>query len=348
MSANLSTAFTDESLRRSVESRLLAGVRHNPATGCWEWLGTREAGWYGDMSVPGCGRVRTHRLSYLLFCGPFPDDLFVCHKCDNPPCVNPAHLFLGTHGDNMRDAARKGRYGARRGESAPKCKITEADVLRIRESFAAGVPRADIAAEFGLDDTSITSIATGRVWKHLPGAQPARDSTKLDCSRLAEAVQLRAARLTYATIGKRLGVKAMTVIRFLARHGFVEESCHLTFKGGPVPRPVSKHRAKLTAADVVRMRERYAAGESSVRLAAEYGVTLPAAHQAITGRTYSELPGAVPARDRKGVFQMSAEQIAEARRLRGEGLSFQRIGERLGLVPQSVHRVLASIAKGRQ
>lgn len=90
-----------------IEDRFWTHIRVTEA-GCWEWTGKRRANGYGLTSI-NRRDVRAHRMAWTLSQGPIPDGLCVCHHCDNPPCVNPAHLFLGTKGDNLRDMCAKGR-----------------------------------------------------------------------------------------------------------------------------------------------------------------------------------------------------------------------------------------------
>ena len=90
--------------------RLWYGVRVNDKTNCWEWTKNKNPQGYGMIGVYG-RLVRTHRFSYELMVGDIPTGLLVCHKCDNPSCINPAHLFLGTHKDNAADRQAKGRGG---------------------------------------------------------------------------------------------------------------------------------------------------------------------------------------------------------------------------------------------
>lgn len=88
--------------------RLLLGRSITPS-GCWEWTGMRDPKGYGYVTVPGKGSRRAHRVSYEEFVGPIPPGLCVMHACDNPPCINPSHLSVGTTRDNMHDMIRKGR-----------------------------------------------------------------------------------------------------------------------------------------------------------------------------------------------------------------------------------------------
>lgn len=93
---------------KTILERLLAKITLNERTDCWEWNGYRNEKGYGQMSLPD-RNVKAHRLSYELHKGEIPKGLLVCHECDNPPCCNPDHLFLGTHLDNRTDAINKGR-----------------------------------------------------------------------------------------------------------------------------------------------------------------------------------------------------------------------------------------------
>ena len=125
--------------------------------GCWIWQGYINKRGYGIASRKGL-RIRAHRLFYQAYKGAIKD-LHVLHKCDNPSCVNPDHLFLGTHKDNMRDKAKKGRAPGFKGESNPFCKLTFKQVLKIRELYETGkYSQRRLAKMFDSSQTNIGGI----------------------------------------------------------------------------------------------------------------------------------------------------------------------------------------------
>jgi hypothetical protein len=138
--------------------------------GCWLWTGALDKKRYGQIMSGGhIGKgLRSHRVSWEIANGPIPPKLEVCHDCpggDNPSCVNPAHLFLGTHAENMRDAAEKGLMS--RGQDRHMAKITERDVRQIRYLSLAGTLQKEICAKFGICRQSLYMIINRRTWKHV-------------------------------------------------------------------------------------------------------------------------------------------------------------------------------------
>jgi hypothetical protein len=105
----MSNQYTEgQKLCRPIKDRFMAKVQVNIVTGCWEWIGARNNHEQGQFVVEH-KKVLAYRFSWELHRGKIPEGMYVCHKCDNPPCVNPDHLFLGTQSDNIRDCVSKGR-----------------------------------------------------------------------------------------------------------------------------------------------------------------------------------------------------------------------------------------------
>jgi hypothetical protein len=107
-----------------------------------------------------------HRVSWEMARGPIPRGLYVCHRCDNPPCVNPAHLFIGTQTDNMADMKAKGRWrgGERRPERYSSTNLTWEGVREIRRLYVGGMSVKDLAPRFGICKSSVRNIIHGRTW----------------------------------------------------------------------------------------------------------------------------------------------------------------------------------------
>lgn len=131
---------------------------------CWEWQASRNKDGYGKFDS-----TNSHRVAWKLTYGEIPHELFVCHKCDNPPCCNPNHLFVGTAAINNLDMKIKGRSrgGRLSGEDHPKSKLTNEQVKQIKTMHANGLSDRKIARQFGVVQTTISAIVTGRSWKQI-------------------------------------------------------------------------------------------------------------------------------------------------------------------------------------
>lgn len=131
---------------------------------CWEWLGSKNSRGYGRVVWNG-KNVRAHRVAWELANGPIPEGKCVLHYCDNPSCVNPHHLWVGSHADNMHDMVEKGRQVYHRGESHGMSKLTEQDVREIRFFLDAGYSQKALALMYGVSISTISLIKTGKIWR---------------------------------------------------------------------------------------------------------------------------------------------------------------------------------------
>lgn len=132
--------------------------------GCWLWTSPPNRGGYGQITIPGTKKnITAHRLSYLIAYGNLPEELNVCHHCDTPACVNPMHLFLGTHKENVQNKLDKARFsGGGVGIKNGHAKLTEEEVYEIR---AAKGTQKDIGKRYGLSQSAISLIKSGINWK---------------------------------------------------------------------------------------------------------------------------------------------------------------------------------------
>ena len=146
--------------------RFLKRVQVGNPDECWNWTGARmKSGWHGEWNSSN-GIELVHRAAWRLMKGPIPGKLCVLHRCDNPICVNPTHLFLGTQRENMKDMWAKGRAkpGVSLGEKHGMSKVTVEKVNEIRSSSMSG---KELAAKFGITPTTVCDIRKFRTWKHV-------------------------------------------------------------------------------------------------------------------------------------------------------------------------------------
>lgn len=154
-----------EERRRIGRERIMDNSIPVTELGCWLWLGSTNDKGYGQPGWTWLSNL-AHRSAYMAFIGPIPDGLHVCHKCDTRCCVNPSHLFVGTHRDNMDDRTRKGRSTGQRGEAHNQARLTSQQVLEIR-ALRGKMLTADIGAMYGVSDSYVSGIQLNKRRKWL-------------------------------------------------------------------------------------------------------------------------------------------------------------------------------------
>jgi len=135
---------------------------------CWLWTGSRDLQGYGRIGTGGrrSTPILTHRVSWVMHHGSIPEGMLVCHHCDNPSCVRPDHLFLGTNADNVQDMIAKKRHA--HGEQAPWSKVTKAQVIEIRQRYASGIiSQYSLAKEYDINHATISAIVRRLIWDHV-------------------------------------------------------------------------------------------------------------------------------------------------------------------------------------
>jgi hypothetical protein len=158
----------------SLEQRLLARREVNPETGCWEWQGYRDPNGYGRVQWPTLtAETLVHRIALVVFTGD-PGDLCALHKCDNPSCFNPEHLYLGTKADNYADMVERGHpvlpppataTQRARGERHGNSRLTAEQVAAIRADCRSG---REVALAYGICPSTVSRVRRGTAWTHLP------------------------------------------------------------------------------------------------------------------------------------------------------------------------------------
>lgn len=145
-------------MRAPAEERFERLYIPEPNSGCWLWIGNLDNCGYGRFSFEGRARL-SHRASYQMFCGPIPEGMQILHRCDNPTCVNPDHLFAGSISDNMRDMVAKNRNAKHN-----NAKLDADQIKEIKFLAAQGLRHRKIAEQFKVTRSSISNAIAGRTW----------------------------------------------------------------------------------------------------------------------------------------------------------------------------------------
>lgn len=167
---------TVDNVKANTSEKFWSKVHFGESNDCWEWIAYKDKDGYGNFRIKDYrGRhtmIGSHRYMYKMVVDDFNDDLLCLHSCDNPPCVNPNHLWIGTNDDNIQDMIKKGRNVTYHlppmvGSKHPKAKLDEEIVRRIKEKILSGVKQRAIAKEYDVYETVISKIKKGVLWRHV-------------------------------------------------------------------------------------------------------------------------------------------------------------------------------------
>lgn len=217
-----------------VVNHLLERIKVTPG-GCFEWQATIDHNGYGKVSSKKLVSQYAHRVSFHTFRQPLDGvnrGRKVCHKCDNPCCINPAHLFLGTQAENIADMVSKDRHA--RGERSASAKLTEENARAIVQMYADGVPTQEIQEKFGVGHFTVLAVVKGDRWGYLnlpkvPVRSKGRcqkgflnNHTVLNPEMVQEIKDLHKQGLSERAIGKKLGISRSPVSNVLTKKSFDE------------------------------------------------------------------------------------------------------------------------------
>lgn len=289
-----------------------------PETGCLVWLYGKNHDEYGKVNssglVDGPSRtLLTHRVVWILKRGPIPEGLRILHTCDNRPCGNINHLFIGTQQDNIRDMIEKGR-GAR-GDTHGTVKFTLAEAEEIRKfAMENSLPTADLARNLGVSVGTVSTILNGtRYGLGAPVERPELASRLNKAQKLTPEMAIEIRRRAYAgerqdSIGKAFGITQATVSRIVNRVRRPDDA-------GPQAKETNGAR-KLTRVQVREIQGRLARGEPHASIAASYGVIRESISKLAQGRSYQQVTGGEVIR--KHTLTSEQRQEIRQRLARGE------------------------------
>lgn len=326
----------------SVKSRFWAKVAVRSPGECWEWQASKGSKGYGQLTISG-RPYGAHRVSYTIHHGEIPEGLFVCHACDNPGCVNPHHLFLGTPMENVQDKISKGREAW--GERSGTAKLTEAEVVTIRRRYALGVPLKDLAAQFKVGVDALRDIVYGQSWALAGGpiSEPVGHARKLSAEAVKHiCLQIAEGRMTYQEIADCYGV-ADSVIRSI-RNGDSWTSVTSQLPPGLMQDIANRTSANTTIDEPTALEIRRLRNDLNLPLkqvADQLGVTVGIVVDVSLGYSWRHVGGTIRTRGNgdKGQAQgserpnakLTEETVREIRRLRATGVPYKQLTQQFSI-----------------
>jgi len=284
------------------QERFWSKIKKGSEDECWEWKGYRERDGYGRYWF-GDHKFLAHRTAWVLTHKKVvPPGLVVMHICDNPACCNPNHLKVGTQTQNIADMVQKGRSA--RGEKNPAVRLAKKDVVAIREKYRSGAPVTKLAAKYGVTETTIYDILTGKTWASVGGPIVKRrsqeemrgethPSAKLTERDVVEIRERHCSGGPVSELASEFGVGQATIYDIVAGKTWTHIGGPIRTRSREEPRNEGGPNAKLTEDEVVQIRERHCSGEPISELASEFGVSQTAIRNIVKGRTWRHVGGPI-------------------------------------------------------
>jgi hypothetical protein len=323
--------------------------KDDPAA-CWEWTGSTPGAGYGRIWING-RYDGAHRAAWMIHHQrEIPPGMQICHHCDNPKCVRPDHLFLGTVQDNALDMMSKGRKPICVGEETSNNKLTEKDVLELRRRYSNGETTTALANEFDVEGSCVTAAISGKHWGHLPGAVSvghARGERSARAKMTESGVVAFRKRYADGELPKVLAAEAGVCHRVM-----LNALIGKTWKHLPGAISLGRRRgedftgSKLTDEIIRSAYQRVMDGATIDSIAKEIGVTGTALGFALKGKTWKHL-GLPPldidlgCGERKHGSKLNAEKVREIRSLRADGVSYRDIAEQFGITACAARDVVS-------
>lgn len=315
--------LTADEIRR-FESKIDKTPGFGPNNDCWKWTGHLIPTGYGRFTIRepeskhGFLQPLSHRIAYLLHKGRFDPSLLICHSCDTPACVNPDHLFAGTHFDNAHDCRRKKRLGARRG--LPK--VSREDVIAIRAAAARGESSRSIAKRYNISESGVSCIIKGKTWRAVGGPLTKKFTQLSDVAAKEARLLYASGRLTKAEIARRFHIEKSTIGKILS--GETHPNA-----GGPL---FAESQPKLPRKIVDEIIKRVNANEDRETIARDLDISVSKITKTMyKHRQKTEAPGPRSITDERN------RQIIEAN---NDGASLTELAERFKVSKQIISTTL--------
>lgn len=358
-------------IKKFINARFYARVKEQDPNDCWPWIGNIDSRGYGVLCVTISKgrylRVKAHRLAYMIFYGKFDKKLFVCHKCDNPGCVNPHHLFLGTCRDNIRDRDSKGRQA--RGETSGVSMLTEQDVKEIWRLRASGMRQKEIGERVQISKEQVSSVLTSRAWVHVnvkdedkrkagevansAGKGENNWNSKLDENDVYEIFKLRSVGMTQMQIAHRLNLSDSEVSMILSRKCWnrvsISEELQQIAKEVTALAHTGENswRAKIVEDDVRKIFKLRGLGLDTRIIAGYIGISRSQVYSILNRNSWAHvvISGDVLRKveqinKRNSRIKINGDIVREIFKLTEDGLKQRDIAGRIGISFQQVSRIL--------